>query len=203
VQIRRYTDRVTILNRRLRVVVAIACAIALAGVACDDDGDDPADDTPGVATRAPTVEPTPAPAPDIREIDLRQVPAVQNFLSETGGELEQETVIYADLTEDGDDEAIVPVTSGGTAGNIGFIVIGATAGGSEALARETRETGGLALAVEDGVLVVTAAVAGPDDPECCPSLLRETRYEWNGAALAITSSDTIPNPGAATATPAS
>jgi len=60
----------------------------------------------------------------------------------------------------------------------------------------------MAVAVAGGKVVETQPVPGPDDPECCPSMLRVTTYAWNGAAHAVESVKTVVNPeGGAKGTP--
>ncbi|MEX0751123.1 MAG: hypothetical protein WD359_09980, partial [Dehalococcoidia bacterium] len=136
------------------------------------------------------------PSGAIRERDLENDPAVQSLIEETGGEYVQENVIYADLSDDGIDDAVVPVSSAGTLGNVAFVVLTPTDDGTVTLLRELpRESGGIALNVVEGKLVMLEPVFGPDDPECCPSLLRQTTYGWNGAALALEDQQTIDNPG--------
>lgn len=192
-----------------RVLVALILgAIALNALsACGGDGG--ADNTPtapaSTATSSGTAAADPTPSGEIRERDLENEPAVQTMLSETEGQYVQENVLYADLTGDGIDDAVVPIASGGTLGNVGFIVLTPIDGGTAVLLSEQpMESAGIALDVVDGKLITLEPVAAPDDPECCPSLLRKTTYGWNGAALALELAETIPNPGGVvkpTATP--
>lgn len=119
--------------------------------------------------------------------------------------MNQAAVLYADVTGDGADEAIVPVSSGGTLGNIGFLVLTPAGAGTQTLLQVFPEDQrGLAVALEAGKIVMTQPVPGPDDPNCCPSMLRRTTYAYNGSALAIESVQTEQNPaGGAKSTPAS
>jgi hypothetical protein len=130
-------------------------------------------------------------------LDLKNSPPVLKVLADSGGQYVPAEVIYADLTGDGAEDAVVPISSGGTLGDIAFVVLGAIGGNTRTLVSEYPKYGrGLAVAVVGGKLVVTEAVPGPDDPECCPSQLRKTIYGWNGVTLAIESVSTEPNPGA-------
>jgi hypothetical protein len=172
----------------------VACVFA----ACDGGGGD--DETPtrpaSTATVARTEVASRTPSGEIRERDLQANADVRELLQETEGEYVQENVIYADVTDDGVDDAIVPISSGGTLGNVAFVVLTPTDNGTEALLRELpSESGGLAINVVDGKIVVLQPVYGPDDPECCPSMLRQTTYAWNGAAIALEDVKTIENPG--------
>jgi len=56
--------------------------------------------------------------------------------------------------------------------------------------------GGLRMAVEDDKLVETAGEFGPEDPLCCPSLLRKTTFRWDGTRLQVEREEKVPNPGA-------
>jgi hypothetical protein len=126
---------------------------------------------------------------------------VRSLIAETDGVFAQADVLYADLTQDGVDDAVVPIASGGTMGNVAFLVLTPTQAGSAVVLRGTPSTapggrgGGMALDVIEGKLVVVEPVFGTDDPECCPSLLRKTTYGWNGAALALEDQQTVENPG--------
>jgi hypothetical protein len=139
---------------------------------------------------------------DIRTLDLESQEAVQELLSATGGTYEQESVIYADVTGDDADDAVVPVASGGTMGDVGYVVLAATADGAEPVL-ERSPGGPVSVEVAGGQVVETLPVPGPDDPECCPSQLRTITYTWDGEALVVESDETGPNPagGVKTSTP--
>jgi hypothetical protein len=77
----------------------------------------------------------------IREIDLAKVADVEAVVAGTGGQFLQANVIYADLTEDGSDEAIVPISSGGTMGDVAFLVLTPAGDGTETLLKECPEPG--------------------------------------------------------------
>jgi hypothetical protein len=176
--------------------VALILALPLAAGCGDDDND--TQSSTATATSVPsTPSSPPTPAVDIRELDLEQHEAVQALLDETGGVYVQSDVLYADVTGDGFDEATVPASSEGTLGYLGIVVL--TPAGEEARELVTvlpETTGGFAFDEVEGDLVVTRPVPGPDDPECCPSMLEQTTYAWNGAALAIESVEVVDNPDA-------
>ena len=173
---------------------------ALALVACNGgDDDQPSPTSQPTRPGSPVTTPPPryTPSIDIREIDIASLPEVASAIEESGGAYVQTDVIYADLTDDGFDDAIVPVSSGGTLGNIGFFVL--TMNGSEPdllITEFPREASGLSLTIEGEKLVLIQPVPGPDDPECCPSFLRRSVYAWNGNALAVEDVSTEPNPDA-------
>lgn len=194
------------MTRRHTLASLALIALMLVATACGggDDNDDATPTAPAATSTTAAETPDPADAGAIRTLDLETNADVQTLLTDTGGSYVQDSVIYADITGDGIDEAIVPVASDGTLGNVAFVVLTPDGDGVETLLTEQPEaTNGMALRVEDGNLVVSEAAPGPDDPSCCPSMLRETTYAWNGAALAIESEVTIPNPdGGIKGTPA-
>ena len=148
---------------------------------------------------------TATPSSAIRSIDLKGAASVQKLLDDTGGQYIQGDVVYADLTGDGAEDAIVPISSGGTLGDLAFVVLALSGDEMRALLSEFPRSGhGLSVTAVAGKLVKTEALPGPDDPECCPSELRKTTYAWNGTTLAVESVETVANPDAGTkGTPAS
>lgn len=185
-------------------VAAAAIAACGGGSGNNKSATPPATITPA-GTRVATGTPAPASTPsgDIRSIDIAKVPDVAAMVQDTGGQFSKDNVLYTDLTGDGVDEAVVPISSGGTMGDIAFLVLTTDGAGTKTLLREypTDQTG-LAIAVKDGKVVMTQPVPGPDDPLCCPSFLKHTTYGWNGYAMAIEGVTTDPNPnGGAKGTP--
>ena len=175
----------------------LACVIVLAG--CDGGGDDGDDPTP-VPTSSATAEPTSAaPSDAIRSIDLESQPAVQGFVDEMGGTYEQINVLYADVTGDSVEDAIVPLSSGGTLGDVALIVVTpADDGIEEILSVDAREFG-IAADIVGDALVTYEPVPGPDDPLCCPSQLRTTTYVGDGATgLSVESEIVAPSDSEAT-----
>lgn len=155
------------------------------GVACDGGNSGPSRDaTP------------PADAGAIRDVDVGQQGDVRALLSRLGGgSIAEKEIEYADLTGDGREEAIVPITSGGTMGNIAYAVLGPENGGAVLLLTRTlgpRDPGGLMLAVEGGKLVEYVGEYGPEDPFCCPSILRKTTFRWDGARFQAEGEQRVP-----------
>ena len=121
---------------------------------------------------------------------IRAVPVTSLFATEAGFASTGE-VAYADLTGDGKDELIVPLSSGGSAGDVAVAVYGFDAHG--ALTRLLwREGQHLRVAVKDGALQLTEPVYGPNDPNCCPSAHQVTVLKWDGKAFAQLSQATAP-----------
>jgi hypothetical protein len=134
-------------------------------------------------------QPTPADATAIRSVDFTQNAEVQRLLSLAGsGRLEPGTVVYGDVTGDLREDAIVPIASGGTLGNIAYLVFVPSGGSADLVLSRTLDrssAGGLKMAIEDGRLVESAAVYAPTDPLCCPSALRLTTFRWDGSRLQV------------------
>ena len=175
-----------------RRVLTVALTFVLVALAAGcDDGDSNGEATPvsGVTPTdsAVTATLTSTPAPDIREQDLEELPALQDFVASSGGEIDLARAIYADLTGDGAEEAVVPVSSGGTLGDLAIFVVGYGPGGLQELLRALPDSprSSIRANVEDGQLVTTEEVFGPDDPLCCPSQLRQRTYGWDGSALVL------------------
>ena len=171
--------------------------LAVVLAACEDD-DDGGDERGGEPTPAATTPATPAGtlAPDaIRSVDLAGDEHVLRMVQGTGGEFSRDDVLYEDLTRDGREEAIIPIPSGGTMGNLGMVVL-TLDGGAAAPRQLLALTGsGIGISVEEGKLVLIEPVPAPDDPECCPSQLSRTVYAWNGSALSVESTEILTPPG--------
>lgn len=93
-------------------------------------------------------------------------------------------VICSDFTRDGRIDLAVSIASGGTAGDVGFVVFRSTpAGWRVAL------TGGgykLRLARAGGDLVETQPVYKSNDPNCCPTGgFDHRRFRWNGTKFVV------------------
>jgi hypothetical protein len=155
--------------------------LVLAGVVACGRGD-------GVDVVA-TESPPPADAQAIRGVEFGRVDAVQAVLRQLeSARLETDDVSFADITGDRREEAIVPIASQGTLGNLAYVVLTLRAGVPAAILTRTPDRssgGGLRLEVEDGRLVETVAEYGAEDPFCCPSVLRKTYFRWDGARLQV------------------
>jgi hypothetical protein len=164
--------------------------VALWVAACGSSGVERADDEVS----------TPADTASIRQLDLSTVPATQTMLSQlASGAIDEAGTIYADLTGDLREEAVVPVTSQGTLGNIAYIVLRLDAGKPEPILTRTLDRSarnGLKMSVEGGILLESAGVYGDDDPLCCPSLLRVTSFRWDGSVLQVELEERVAQPSA-------
>jgi hypothetical protein len=166
--------------------------VALTLVACGDCHEKAETRTP-----AATAQLTPSPAPpDIREIDLSQQPAVKALRQRLGGEVMAEDILYADLTGDGQEEAIVPISSGGTAGNLAFIVLGYRGGDLVTLLSEVPAEGSVQVELEDHHLVEVLPVYSPGDTPGFPSRIKKVQYIWKNGALVVGQEEVVENPNA-------
>jgi hypothetical protein len=93
-------------------------------------------------------------------------------------------VLCHDFTRDGRVDLAVTIASGGTAGDIGFVVFRATAAGWRvALARNGYKLG---LFRQGGDLAGSQPIYRKNDPNCCPTGgFDHTRYHWNGARFVV------------------
>lgn len=189
----------------LRRILTVALPLALLplsalAAACDGGGaDDEATPTvsPAATVAEMTATPTQAvatatatPPPDIQQEDLTEQPGLRDFLASAGGEVDPDRNIYVDLTGDGVDEAVVPVSSGGEGGDIAVFVFGYGADGLQLLLQA--ESRRISAAVEGGQLVTAEPVYGPGDPFGDPSQLLRRYYRWNGNELEIEREEQVP-----------
>ena len=158
--------------------LSLLVAAGVLAIACSDDGkSNPVSSvTPATATASPQA--TAAGPTDIRSVDLANQPDVKAFVQGLDGEVAPEEVIYSDLTGDGVEEAVVPVSSGGTQGDVGFIVVGYVDGKLEALLSDAPEGGEVRVAVTGGLLVETLPVYAEGDAPGFPSSVKSIFYAW-------------------------
>ena len=93
-------------------------------------------------------------------------------------------VICVDFTRDGRLDLGVTIASGGTAGDVGFVLFRRTAAGWRvALSGAGYKLG---LARVRGDLVESQPVYRKNDPNCCPTGgFEHRRFHWNGAKFAV------------------
>jgi len=92
-------------------------------------------------------------------------------------------IVYVDMDGDGIEEAAIPLNSGGTAGNLGFLVYHQANPQPRLVAWE----GGykLFLLLEQGKLVVGNALYAGWEGNCCPSGTSYTTYTLKGDKLSV------------------
>ena len=165
---------------------AAALALTTLAAACDDSNTNGELTVLGTPTVPATVEAvSPTATPEVQKEDLA---AVQEFISQNGGEVDPAEITLADLTGDGAQEVIVPVTAGGTLGNIAIFVYSADQLNEllRELPPQEARGGHIRAEVESGQLSISWPVYGPDDPNSSPSGgLRVRTYRWDGNALIL------------------
>jgi hypothetical protein len=179
------------------LLLGVALVVAACGTGQEQEPGTTPTSSPA-ATSSPSPKPTATTVsnPDISGVDFSQVPAVEDLLKNSGGRLLPQEIIFADLTGDGVDEAVVPISSGGTGGDVAYAVFGYRGGDLEKILVVKPEAGRVMVSVEDGVLVETQPVYAPEDPLCCPSQLRHTYYRWDGSELVVDHQETEKVPSA-------
>jgi hypothetical protein len=170
-------------TRFLKTVIFTSIAVLLA--ACGSGADERA---------VPPGDATPADAAAIQRVDFTTQPDVQRLTTQVAGSVEPRDILFSDLTGDGRDEAVVPVSSGGTAGNLAFLVFTMRSGQPLLVLTRTLDrgsAGGIEPMVEDGRLFELAPEYGPSDPFCCPSVLKRTVFRWDGSMLQVAGEERI------------
>jgi hypothetical protein len=164
----------------LYFVIVLMFAVAFS-IACGSGGDK--------AASTPAEPSLPHDADAIRGANIVQAPDVQAALRQVGsGSIDAASILFADVTGDRREDAVVPISSGGSLGNIAYVVLTLKSGTPTLALTRTLDrgtAGGLRMAVDDGKLVETAAEYGPQDPLCCPSVLRKTYFRWDGSKLQV------------------
>jgi hypothetical protein len=93
---------------------------------------------------------------------------------------------YADLTGDGKEELILPLATGGSAGDRGVMVFGYDSQGVlRPLLVRMSDVGHLQAKVDGDVLVISEPKYAPGEPNCCPGTMTFTTYAWNGHEMAV------------------
>lgn len=137
-----------------------------------------------------------AASPDIRSINLATLPALLTIEHQVNGRIDSARVEYADLTSDGVDEAIVPISSDGTQGDLALVVLKLEGGVPRVILSQVAGAGheGLVMSLDGRQLTLSSAVYGPSDANCCPSQLVRTYYRWDGNALVTDHTNAIAIP---------
>ncbi len=163
------------------LLVVLALLALAAG--CRSDSDD-ADATATGSLQA-TLVASPTASADIRQETLAGQPGLSEFLLTAGGVTDQPRIIYSDLTGSGEEEAVVPVSSGGEGGDIAVFVFGYIDGEIAELLRAEPADSSIVASIEEGQLVTTEGIFAPGDPINFPSQLLHRYYRWDGTALII------------------
>lgn len=185
-----------------RRAITFCCVLLLAllalTAACGDDSGDGDSPTPTTeeSTEPMATSPAGTATSDIRTVDFTTQPGMQSFLATNGGEVDTTRIIYVDLTSDGLEDAVVPVSSGGEGGDIAVFVYGSDGSGVvELLKVEPQVSTSVNAIVVGDTLQVNEPVYSADDPMCCPSQVKTTTYAWDGSQLAVSNEETKPAEG--------
>jgi hypothetical protein len=173
----------------LTVLVVLGLAFAMG---CRDSENSGGTATPEPSATSPAA--TSSPSTDIRAVDLANQPDVKDFAQRLSGEVVPEEVVYTDLTGDGLDDAIVPVSSGGTQGDVGLIVVGYLNGKLKALFSDAPAGGEVRVAVTDGRLVVTLPLYAEGDTSGFPSNIKNVYYAWKTDHFVIDHEEVLSGP---------
>ena len=141
--------------------------------------------------RSPGLDGAKPPPATLRDTDFQNLPLLRPLI-QSGGTIDPRSVIYFDLTKDGNDEAIVPVSSDGTYGNLAYVVLTASPDGPRSLLTllpDKDSLRGPVVSIENGQLVESIGVYGPEDPGCCPSQVKRTVLKWSSNHFEIARED--------------
>jgi hypothetical protein len=93
-------------------------------------------------------------------------------------------VLCYDFTRDGRTDLALSVASGGTAGDVGWLVLQRTAGGWRLAIGQSGYKLGLFRVGDD--VVISQPIYRKYDPNCCPTGgFAHDRYHWNGTRFAL------------------
>jgi len=113
---------------------------------------------------------------------------VSGATPEVAGIPQLDQIVYGDFDTDCAEEAAIPLFSGGTAGNVGFLVYDNGAPPPTLAASGSGYK--LGVGVEGDLLVVSNALYNGWEPNCCPSGRAYDRYHLAGTSLTLVSSST-------------
>ena len=159
--------------------MALASAAAAAAVAA------------GIATSEPTRSQT---FFRDRLVDDRRTAAPIRAALTDGSAFVDRSIVFADLTGDDKDDAVVRVQSGGAAGAVAVYVLSAHRTRSLRVKHRAQKLSQASVAVRDGRLSYRSAVYEPGDELCCPSKLVETELEWEEGKFVVASRRQLDGP---------
>jgi len=172
-------------------LILLPCSLVLAAACGSGDEEEP--------EGTPTPIPTPADFAAIRDVDFASLPETLDQLQRLGsGSVATDEVFYEDLTGDLREDAVVPITSNGTLGNVAYLIFTLRSGVPELILTRTMDgttASGLVMGMDDfGALTETVGLYANEDPLCCPSQLRLTTFRWDGSALQVDGEQKEDNP---------
>jgi hypothetical protein len=173
--------------------IATAILVMLAvGLAACGGGDDPTPSPTASMTGTPTPATAAGPLTSIRDAPFEDPALVGPLIDAAGGgQVPVERVEFHDLIgNDGVEEAVAIVESGGTMGDLGAGIF-ALDDGHARLVQFIPVAG--RIEVRFDLVVAIEGVWADGDPQCCPSRLRETSYQWDGARFVAITEQVVPN----------
>ena len=162
-----------------RAVLALACAAVAAAVVA------------GIALSEPTRSQT---FFRDRLVDDKRTIAPIRAALEDGSAFVDRSIVFADLTGDDKDDAVVRVQSGGAAGAVAVYVFSAHGSRSLRVRHRAQKLSQASVAVRDGALSYRSAVYEAGDELCCPSKLVETELEWEDGKFVVASRREVDGP---------
>jgi hypothetical protein len=106
-------------------------------------------------------------------------------------------VLFADLTGEGKDDAVVTVDSGGAAGIVAVYVFSAGSGTDLKIVYRNQRLYRASARINPGPALVYSLPQYKDGDElCCPSAYRETELKWSAAKkrFGVAQRRTVPAP---------
>jgi hypothetical protein len=179
--------------RRALPLLASAAMLTLIAAGCGDGGAADSTSTPSPTPTMTATATASAATNSLREADFSDPALVGPLIDAAGGgEVPVERIEFVDLIgNDGVDEAVVVVESGGTLGDLGAGVF-TLAEGKPELVQFIATAGRVEVRLD--LVVTIEGVWAPDDAQCCPSELLETSYQWDGTRFAAITEQVVPNP---------
>ena len=166
---------------RARAVMALACAATAAAIGA------------GIAISEPTRSQT---FFRDRLIDDRSTVAPVREALRNGSAFVDRRIVFADLTGDEKDDAVVRVQTGGAAGAVAVYVFSTAGTRSLRVRHRAQKLSQASFAVRDGALSYRSAVYEAGDELCCPSKLVETELRWADGKFVIEDRREIEGPAA-------
>jgi hypothetical protein len=180
----RQRPRFPLPQTRLRTLAVVLASLAFALIAgCGDD------ESP--ATPSATATPAATAVTSLRDVDFEAFEVQVDLINRAGGgEIHAERVVFVDLTDDGREEAVVVVESGGTAGDLAVAIYRLGERGPEVVFFQPLAG---RVEVRFDVVVTQEGVYAATDAQCCPSQLRERAYAWRDGEFELVSDQTVDN----------
>ena len=162
-----------------RAVLALACAAVAAAVVT------------AIAVSEPTRSQT---FFRDRLIDDRRTLAPIRDALRDGSAFVDRKILFADLTGDDKDDAVVRVQTGGAAGAVAVYVFSTDGVRSLRVRYRAQKLTQASVVVRDGALSFSSALYEEGDELCCPSKLVSTALEWEDGRFKVASRREIDGP---------